>query len=138
MPKLAGNYKILARILADEKGNYEREEVIVLTVKYPTLSLDRDSAQIEVKDLQGNVVTQFFAGQAYTINASYLLGENVLYLFTVYDVNAKTQYLTRFSPSGSITFVPRKPDTFIIEVRIISAASYGYSDVVLKYVIDAQ
>lgn len=126
-PTKAGFYNISVRIKAADGGNYEKDVVKTYTITSGGLE---GILTLKAFDYtSGEEALLYEAGKPYKLTARYTGGtENVLYMFTVYNVNQGLTYLNMFSTSESIMFVPNKRDTYIITVRVINAQNFGYMD----------
>lgn len=127
-PTRAGLYNIQTRLKAEGAGSYEKVVSKVYTITNSGLS----SGILTVKsyDYVTGLETDIYQpGKPYKITAEFTgTEENILYMFTVYNVNTGLIYLNHYSTSNSIMFAPNKSDTFIITARIIKETSFGFKD----------
>lgn len=128
MPTKSGIYNIQVRI-KDEKngGSYEAIASKVYTIEGMTL---QNNVFINIYDYITNdeITTNLIVGRPYKLSAEYDGIENVLYKFLLTNQNLGTIYLSKFTTSPYLIFIPFKIDTYKLTVRIINSENFGYQD----------
>jgi len=122
-PIRAGNYTIFARIKGSDSGSYELQKSFVynvagaINVGTVTFDLDKNSGEAPAK--LPIILTATASGTG-----------NYVYRFEVSDTVLGTATIKNFSAENTAVWVPRKPGTYTLTVRVQDVRSAGYGDVV--------
>jgi len=143
-PIKSGLYNIQVRIKDSNAGSYECTKSTLYKISDSSLE---GGLSINIYDNNKDIADplDLCVGSAFNIAALYVKtpeeienNTKLFYRFTVYSANTGTIYLNSFSTASSIMFVPKKQETYILSVRIISTNSYGFKDLDYSVVINCQ
>lgn len=135
-PLKAGLYNIQVRIKGIGEGSWEGSETKQYIISGNYLAGD---ISVKVFDfdtgLENNGMLN--AGKPYELQANLEGQTDVLYMFTVYNINTGMQYLNTYSSKGKIMFIPNKADEYIITARAIKYTNFGYMDINQSIVLNS-
>lgn len=127
-PIRPGQYNIQVRVKDKDAGSYEK----AVTVRYLITGVNLEgSLNVDIIDYESGAVAtdDLVTGKPYKLAARYSGTEsNLLYMFTLTTSNLGTVYLSKFSPSPYLMFIPSKADNYVITARVITTDSFGYKD----------
>lgn len=135
-PSMAGRYNIQCRIKGVGEGSYEKSVTKTYTVTAHPLE---GAISLKVIDLiSGEEVTgsRLIAGRPYLFKAE-AESEDALFMYTLTTKNLGTVYLDKYSPLGTLVFIPGKNDCLTITLRAINWKNFSYKDVDLKLPVES-